>query len=836
MRFRSTVVVLGVCLLSASATRASADTDLAASEDAAISSDEASTTFAAPTNKKRTFSRSYSSKRDSSSGQTASGRDSRVKMDGRYRLAAAADSQKTFILNDANADLQEHNFRYLFGERLNNTYDPGIYDQLLLNINFEPAERLNVYTQFVADPWSWVGTTGEQVQRNDTGGEIIRYNLKYFGAFNSTLNETYRTNNGDSVSFPVIKIHDGHTTQTIVEGFDDFDGVAGNGHGVAFTIPQLDIDYEFRPIRKLWVDYTGDSSTLRIFALADEKQALFTDDPLELSNHKDFWQQSPWLYQYIPAMFYTDRSIQRGHYSDALSFLARDSEGNRLVLLRGVSFETEQDRFDFAATVAAPFTPWDEKYFAPDNIPGALRLKYKATDRLMLGTTYTFRSGLIDNSLADFNQVFAVDGKYNMSPHLTAKAEIAASTRDRDIMTNDLIRTRTDGMAYKGILESHFGHKRFPGLADIEVTFTQMDENFNPSLSRYSNTRDDHFWGNHLTFKEYTPDLEHFRIGDGVDVNRRVFRLNWKETLNKGRIVNLADFRHVRKTSDNSYKESVLRDELTLRVTGQLSLKGLFRWQHLPRSYGGIEPYIASFPFQADSVETVNQAIQNVRVSAGKDPSRFTYSGGAQYILSPRWTAEGFVEVTNDLPDFPRVLLNSNFRDSNDRVEGLLIDHVTTSLYGQGPLGGSPPYEYFTITRQRLIYKPDEKTVVTAHAAQNGYKYAGGIDDNINHGGVSVAYEVNKKMDFFMDYTRSYQIDVPKLIATSYREHDYRGHDNVYASMGYRASAGMVWRAEYGVFGLGDNTPLVTPYSTSTFSLPTIDTEHIFRLSLTGEF
>lgn len=814
-----------------------ADSDPAAEaeapeEEALVSEPSPPVSPNVPASARRTFRKSSQQKRSSKKAPAPS--DHKVQMDGRYRLAAAADSEKTFILNDSNADLQERNFRYLSGERLNNTFDPKIYDQLLLNVNFDPADRWNVYTQIVADPWSYVGTTGEQIQRSALGSETMRYNLKYFGAFNSTLNETYRTNVADSYSFPIIKVHEGQTTPTVIKGFTDFNP---GTNGIPFNIPALDIDYEFRPLRKLWVDTTGDEWRARMFALADETQALWTDDPLELSNHKNYWQQSPWLYQYTPLMFFTDGSVKRGHYSDSLSFLARDSEGNRLILLRGASIEADLDRAHFAATVAAPFTPWDEKYFAADNIPGAMRLKYRVTDRLTMGSTYTFRSGLIDNGVADMNQVLGIDGKYNFNENITGKAEAANSYRDRDQKTHEALRARTDGFAYKAVLESHTARKNvLPGLTDVEVSFTQMDVNFDPNLSTYVSTRDDTYWGKHLTFKEYSPDLEHFRIGDGVDVNRRVYRLRWKENSNKGRIVNLADLRHVRTTNENAYKESVVRDELTLRVTGQLALKGLFRWHHLPKSYAGIEPFLAGYTFQGDALDRTDQTYENVRVPAGADPSRFTASGGAQYILNKHWTLEGFVEVTNDVPDFPRVLLASTFRGANDRIEGILTDHVQTTLYGQGPLGGKPPYEYFTITRQRVIFKPDGKTVVILHAAQNGYKYAAGIDDNINHIGASVAVEATKTVDFFMDYTYSHQIDVPKLIATDYTEHDFRGHHNVYASMDYRRNQGMVWRAEYGVFGLGDNTPLVTPYSVSTFSLPTVDTEHLLRLSLNGEF
>jgi hypothetical protein len=165
-----------------------------------------------------------------------------------------------------------------------------------------------------------------------------------------------------------------------------------------------------------------------------------------------------------------------------------------------------------------------------------------------------------------------------------------------------------------------------------------------------------------------------------------------------------------------------------------------------------------------------------------------------------------------------------------------LTDHLTNFLYGQGHLGAIPPYEYFTVTKERLIYKPEDKVTVTFHAAQNGYKYAGGIDDNINHQGVSLAYDYSEKLSLFMDVSHMNVIDLPKLIATNYVEHDFRDHYNFYASADYRISSHQLFRAEYGVLGLGADTPQVTPYSTTGISFPTIDTEHLLRVSLTGEF
>ncbi|MBI4431992.1 MAG: hypothetical protein HY592_00715 [Candidatus Omnitrophica bacterium] len=755
---------------------------------------------------------------------------SMIHMNGDYRLAMGVGGPgNDVILNDAHGDFQERNFRYIYGERLNNTFDRMIYDQYRLNVGFTPSEEIGFYTQIVADPWSLVGTTGEFEQ--SSSGEILRYNLKYFGAYDAVLNETWRTNNGDSFSFPLIKVHDGVTKPVVVRGFNDFSPATG---GVPFSIPERDIDFEFRPIRKMWLDWRQEDWKLRVFALADQSQALTTDDPLELSNHKDYWQQSPWLYQYKPLRFFTDGSIKRGYYSDNLSFLARDSEGNRLVLLRGVNFESNFGKTYLGATVAAPYTPWDEDYFKTDNIPGAVRFKYFATDRATVGGVYTFRSGLIDDSLADLNQVLGVDLKYLVDNTTTFKLEGAFSHRERDLLTNETIQTDSTGYAAKAVIERNFDHAH--GHTELEAGYTQMDRKFEPNLSRYSNTRDDRFWGKHISFDDYSSTLEHFRLGDGIDTNRMVLHFRWREKRFQQKVINLFDIRNVHRMRNTAYLETVLREELTVKMNNRLTAKGLFRWQGLPGASPGIEPFLSNFYFPSDTIDLANTSLENAAVKADKDPSRFTYSGGLRYVLNNQWTAEGILEVTNDLSDFPRGLLNDTFRDANDRVDGLLIDRVTTFLYDQGPLGGAPPYEYFTITKERLIYEPKNTLKFIFHAAQNGYKFAAGIDDNINHQGVSVAYDASKKLSFFADYTHSRQIDLPHLIASSLRESVFRHHHNVYFSADYRINAATVFRAEYGVFGMGHNTPLATPYSTTGFSLPTIDTEHLVRLYLQGEF
>ena len=765
-----------------------------------------------------------------------------MRMWGRYRLAAG-DNGDDLIFNNANSvlaiqTLQGPQSDYVFGEKLNNTHDPGIYNQYKLNVDFIPEKKWDFYTQIVIDPWSWVGTTGEQITANNQNKAItLRYNLKYFGAFNSTIPEIYRNEITDMVGFTYIKVHHGHLTPgTVVQGFDDYDGVPGDRKGLSYNIPELAIDTELRPFRKMWLDYKEDDWHARGFALADETQALTTDDPLELSNHHDYWQQSPWLYQYYPIQFFSDHSVKRGYYSDALSYYARDSEGNRLVLLRGVSFEGDFDQTYVAATVAAPYTPWDDKFFAADNVPGAIRVKQQVSEKLMLGATYTFRTGLIDNSTADFDQVLGVDTKYAVTEHVKFLGEIAGSHREIDLKTDEAIRTASEGYAYKALFAGDYDHEHDDGHTQWHLSYAQMDRFFEPLNSQYLNTRDDPSWGTHLSFDDH-PDLEPFKLGDGLDINRMVVRFHWKEKLFKDRFFNEFDIRNVHKTINTAYIETVTRDELTLKINPRVLFKGLFRWRALPRSTPGVDPVFTAFYFPKDPIDLTDFYVQNIDVQADKNADQFTYSGGLQYVIDPRLTVEGILERTNAIPDFPRGLLNDFFRNPVERIDGILIDRMQNFMYFQsGPLKAAPPYRFFTITRERLIYRPESRLTYTLHAAQNGYLAAAGNDDNINHIGLGIELVQNKKMSWFADYTYSRQLDVPNFVATNKREANYNGHHNFYASFDYKLNAATVLRSEYGFFGLGGTGLVGNPYNVGTFTLPTIDTEHLFRVSLTGDF
>lgn len=58
-----------------------------------------------------------------------------VTVQGQAQLSFGVESPHNFIWKEANGDLNERNYRILFGEKLSDTYDPAIYDRLRFNID-----------------------------------------------------------------------------------------------------------------------------------------------------------------------------------------------------------------------------------------------------------------------------------------------------------------------------------------------------------------------------------------------------------------------------------------------------------------------------------------------------------------------------------------------------------------------------------------------------------------------------------------------------------------------------------------------------------------------------
>ncbi len=779
---------------------------------------------------------------------------SRTRVSGTYRAAMGVGRNRNFSLNDSTPDLQDRDFHYLFGNRQYNTFDPAIYSQYRLDIDSQVTKTDSVFVQLVADPWSYVGQTSEIVVPDSTGTDSFRIKQKYWGANNSTIPYIVNSRGGNSTAMPELEAQNGHTQSFTTAGF---------GFGNTFTIPEQEIDYEFRPLRKAWWDHEGDIWHVRLFALADQNQVMTTDDPMQLSNKKDFWQGSAWLDQWMPLQQYTMNGFAfgavhrnrpvftRGHYSEDEAFYARDSEGNYLTLLRGGAVEADFGRTYMGAMVASRYGLWDE-YQEFDNIPGVFRLKHQVTEPWMVGATYTYRVGLVDREPDAYNQVISVDTKYYTNETDYMYGQVAGSRNDIDRLSS--FQTAYEGQAYKTGFVSHTGNTQ-SGITRWNGDFSWIGTKFKETLSKYASLRDDEFWGNHISWAKTPPDVDPFKIGTGEDYGRYVFRLNAASSFPDKGVDNLFDIRHVRATDSNGYTargndddeshiETVIRDETTWKFAPEWTFKNFMRFHILPPTVRGIEPLMTAYnPPQLDD-PALESAIfyENTLIQPDLNANRYSFGQGLQWEPDHKWTVSGTFEVTNDIPEFPRGLLNNTYLTSAH------IDPYTPSwalyrqqafLYRQD-IFGLPPYDYFTIVKERVVYRHTEDLQFIFHAAQNTYTLWAPVDDNVEHQGISVDWQITDRWSAFFDYTHTHLADVPKLIANNFTRLDFDDHHNIYTRLRYRINTNAVLTAEYGAFGQtfyeGSDALPATAYAVTTFALPTVDTEHLFRLSLDGEF
>ncbi len=771
---------------------------------------------------------------------------SRTRVSGTYRAAFGAGRNRNFSLNDSNSDLQDRDFHYLFGDRQYNTFDPAIYSQYRLDIDSQVTKQDSVFVQIVADPWSYVGQTSEIEVPSVGGADSFRIKQKYWGPNNSTIPTIVKSRAGNSMATPELEAENGATQPYTVHGIYDAFGIGSNFN--TYNVPAQDIDYEFRPLRKAWWDHEGDIWHVRLFALADQNQVMTTDDPLQLSNRKDFWEHSAWLEQWEPLQKFNPigvpiaRSpvIRRGYYSDEEAFYAKDSEGNYLTLLRGGAVEADFGRTYLGMMIASRYGLWDD-YQEFDNIPGVVRLKHQVTEQWMLGSTYTYRVGLIDREPDAYNQVISIDTKYYTNETDYMYGQMAGSRDDLDRLSS--FQTAYEGQAYVGGFVSHVGDSK-SGITRVNGDFTWVDTEFKETLSNYTSLRDDEFWGTHITWAKIPPDVEPFKIGTGVDYGRYVARLNLATSSPDKGVDNLFDLRHVRDTDSNSFIENVIRDETTWKFAQDWTFKNFMRFHILPKTLSDREPFISGFNSPALNDPALKEGIyyENSMIDPGLNANRRSFGQGLQWEPTHQWTLSGTFEYTNDIPDFPRGLLNNvyattMFQDPNTPSWWLYRNQAF--LYRQD-IFDLPPYDYFSIVKERITYRHTEDLQFIFHAAQNTYTLWGPIDDNVEHQGISIDWQIDDRWSAFFDYTHSHLGDIPKLIASGYTELEFEDNHNIYTRLRYRINTNTRLTMEYGVFGQtfyeGSDALPVSAYSVTTFSLPTVDTEHLFRFSLDGEF
>jgi len=744
---------------------------------------------------------------------------------GEYKMAFGATSED-LVWKEANADYVERNFRMVHEQfPKTNTFDPKIYDRfkVVFDTN-EGSEGLNFHSDITVDPWSFVGKTNK-VTITGSGGDTAEIELKYWSANRSTINETIPTlRQGDDIDIPELKVVDGKVRAVTV----------ADAWGETFNIPEMEIDRSFQPIRELWFDYNTENFKFRIFPFGLEDQAFSSDDPMGLSNHHIYWEASPWVDDWKPGNFNSAaNSFTRGEWSDDLSFFTRESEDlKRLTALRGLSFQgdlTNNTNLSFVA--ASPKGLWQE-YGDITTIPAAVRTKTDITDDLMIGLTDTFRMGRDSNKVDSYNNVFGVDASYYLDDDTNIVGEIATSKSEDDRSSS--YKTEKNGTA------AHVALNKTTSLGKARIALTHMDKGFDAGLANYRETRKDQFWSRHIHFNEPIEntfwgsdplryeDVEPFRIGDGIDIGRKVlnFRLDTEDALGWD-MDNLIDYRYVR-NSDHKYVEGVFREENTLRMNPEWTSKFLLIYHDLPKTKGGVDPII----YDSDTGEFLN----NAAIEEEKDPSVSTYSFGMEYAPEDWISIFGIYENTNDstfaTDNHPRDLLN-NISFSTGLEEGQSIRSEAPFLFSQG-FFDLPPYERFNIYRCGLSLKPSERLGIEFDYTKNDFKFAQSLDNNMNHFGTTLKYEFNPRLKGFLKYTFSKAYNLFRLNTSG--DLKYENHHNIFMEFDYNLTE-YAWLVIQ--FGEGSIVSTSVPgYIMSPFGgfYPTLDTQHILRIYYYGIF
>lgn len=780
----------------------------------------------------------------------------KVKVSGQVRLSMGIDSHGEAVFNRANADLNERNYRILSGDQLNNysdTYDPAIYSRIKVVVEAAVAESVAMHMNVTADPWSYTGKS-KVVTVTTAWNDKIDVQYLSWGNTGYTLNQIVRTQGiGGAVALPELKL-DGNKVPAvnlntdIHNEYNQYDSVA---------IPETKMDFTFQPLRELWFDFKpSDVISIRAFPMAYQDQALTSDDPLKLSNNKTWWEESPWLRQWAGGMENTVASpvlFTQGYWDRSLAFVTRDSDGQRLTALRGMSFDYHTpDELSIQATAASPKTLWQD-YGEYTAVPGSVRVKQMLGDKAYIGTTENMHYGFTDEKLDAKNFVESVDGAINPYEGIKFQAQVAASQSANDIQ-NKYYQTKKKGNAYYAavqwvpgqddVLKKDYFAMRLvqgqPSWFKSRLYFGRMDKSFEDTLSNYHETRKDAYWSRHLTFypslyrnlpgadpstSEY--DKLPYAIGDGLDYGRQVVGWRADMVLLDGLLQGMGDVRHVL-TTEGKYVETVARTEWTHKTTDRLTTKALLLWQGMPDTDEGVDPFIVD--------SSTGERVPNSAVEAGKDPSLATGTVGARYDMTEWAAINGVWEHTNDrtlaADNFPQGVMNSAFFTTYEDG-GRLYTREQLFVYGQDAFEQAP-YPYFDIVKTGLLIHPDNRWNLYVDYTYNPNKFAGNIDDNMNHFGVESSYLFSPRFGLFGRYTFARWNDLHTLV--NGHETKYTAYNNAFLETRYLPSQDQKLSLMYGVgpaytVATSAANPILAYYSS-----PVLSTQHVVRMAYEKKF
>lgn len=751
-----------------------------------------------------------------------------VSIKGAYGASSAFETDK-YIWKSANANYQEKNWQYLYGPDRVNTYDKRIFDRYDLEIQTHTGTPWNAYTEIKVDPWSFVGVAHETLYNGAGWNDSVQIKHLYWEATGKTIPQTYRTFLSNAVQPGEVKVIGGRLTQATAAPAEAWVPVEPNFTNFSNN-NSAKIDYMFRPIRKLWVDYKEDPVYVKTFFLSDQSEALTSDDPLNLSNNHVYWAPSPWIYNFDPGMrLSVGNGIQSAKWNWDLPWYAQDSNRQFLTFLRGGTFGYNfNDVASLNVTAAAPMSLWDD-FDAADNIPIAARFKMDAAPGLDIGSTYTSRYGIYKQDLHANSQVLGFDFDYDLGEDTHLIGEYAAShLYMREIGEQQFTNT---GYAYvAGIKKKHEdGRNTF----SWDTTFTNMSRNFAPALADYRDTREDRDWGRHIWFDPIGQEDAAIRIGDSVDVNRYVVGASARATISE----NLVDFylncRNVHNSYNNKFIENVTRFETTYNPLANVQLKGLFLNRARPLTNGGQDPWIYDRYWD---VPYVNGGVQD-----GQNADLYTISGGAKVDLyDNKLTIYGIYEATNDPQEFPRREVNFLYNYART-ANNIPFNDLSYTLFSQD-IFALPPYGFNNIWKGVVIVRPVDKiTIRFTHVTNDNRNYAALNDDNHNHDAIEITYAVFDKLIVQAGYAQSRIIDLRRAMDTNNRDRQFAAHNNIYAQAKYTINRDQSFIVQFGEYGilqenLGMFGFLDPGMGWLTSRQGVLDTRSIVRLFYQGKF
>lgn len=767
-------------------------------------------------------------------------KDSDFTFKGEYQLSFGIEGGDV-LWKRANADLNEENWRLLDDKahnRREKTFDPAVYSRLQFEVDFPREQGWGFHSNFDISPWSFVGKS-EKTTITSAGGDTADIQLKYWANTRHTVNETIYSLLGNSFALPEVKVTDSKVPSFTTPGF--FAGAD------PFTVPELKIHREFQPLRELWFDYNSDNLAFRIFPAGLENLSYSSDDPLGLTNHHIYWEESQWLVNWYPGGL-SSPGFKKGWWNDSLAYFTRDSTGTRLTSLRGFSLSLSSEKSSLDFTTASPKELWQD-YDSFNTFQNALRGKYFWADDLTLGFVYGSKFGYDKRALDAFNHFLGFDVNLGLGPNTELFLQTAASRTEQDRQSDYETEKRGNSFHLSLINSSSqvFGKDYFSIISGKEEPFyklklslTHMDRGFESALASFRETRDDSFWSRHLSFREpfdyYSPGLYEpglgwdevkvFRVGDGIDYGRDVVNFRWEtENFIGDKLDTLVDIRNVHNTK-GKFIENVARLEFVYQATEKLTTKFLGLRHDLPKTKEGYDPFLID--------PNTDDFYENSSIEEGKDPTLQTISTGAKYDFFD-WLDLSFIwEHTNDstlaYDNFPRRLFHfTNLTSFTEYGQPFNKEKFVLEHPGSFPL---PPYSYFNIFKVGIGLKPKDNLEIYLDYTHNEYEWSQIIDDNMNHIGLEVSYLPAEKLGLYLRYVYSRANDISEL--DQYSQVARNSHHTIFSELKLRIEDDSELVAQYGVGNIGSIANTVsTPFGGG---VATLDTQHIVRVYYRKKF